>query len=270
MQSTSSSPCEMSSALADATTDATSTAPAPLPPAASSSSSSSSSRWPPLTEPASNSTIREWAPSAAAPAAAFRPANQQSITFRMPWGEEVTELWPQNDAEPGDCSLPKHNVSRIMAGALPPGAKISEDAKAFMQDIVTELISGSAFAAAHHSEQRGSRKPIAPGDLIKALREIMPPDFMPPLLERQHRREQQQQQQQEEPAQEEASRPQVGQGLGPMSSSSSTMLLTAEAAASEAAASKEEDAAVPWTGGRGTDGSGARGKRPRCADTYSA
>ncbi|KAG2611312.1 hypothetical protein PVAP13_4KG139640 [Panicum virgatum] len=79
-----------------------------------------------------------------------------------------------------DRLLPVANVSRIMRHALPPHAKISDDAKEMIQDCVSEFISfvtGEANERCHTEH----RKTVTAEDLVWAMNRLGFDDYVRPL-----------------------------------------------------------------------------------------
>ncbi|RLN11908.1 nuclear transcription factor Y subunit B-10-like [Panicum miliaceum] len=79
-----------------------------------------------------------------------------------------------------DRLMPVANVSRIMRHALPPYAKISDDAKEMIQDCVSEFISfvtGEANERCHTEH----RKTVTAEDLVWAMNRLGFDDYIRPL-----------------------------------------------------------------------------------------
>ncbi|PUZ60981.1 hypothetical protein GQ55_4G231700 [Panicum hallii var. hallii] len=79
-----------------------------------------------------------------------------------------------------DRLMPVANVSRIMRHALPPHAKISDDAKEMIQDCVSEFISfvtGEANERCHTEH----RKTVTAEDLVWAMNRLGFDDYIRPL-----------------------------------------------------------------------------------------
>lgn len=78
-----------------------------------------------------------------------------------------------------DRLLPAANIARIMAGALPDGAKISREAKRFMQECVSEFICFLTSEVNDRCQQRQQRLMTA-RDFITALHDLDLADFAAP------------------------------------------------------------------------------------------
>ncbi|GAB4845945.1 hypothetical protein Ancab_024951 [Ancistrocladus abbreviatus] len=87
---------------------------------------------------------------------------------------------PSTDTREQETYLPIANVVRIMRRAIPPQAKIGDDAKDMVQECVTEFIS-FITAEANDRCNKEQRKTITADDLIWAMARLGFEDYVLPL-----------------------------------------------------------------------------------------
>ncbi|XP_012858173.1 PREDICTED: nuclear transcription factor Y subunit B-9-like [Erythranthe guttata] len=87
---------------------------------------------------------------------------------------------PQDFRRETDLYMPMTNIVRVLRRALPPHAKISDDAKEIIQECVSEFIS-IVTSEANEKAHREYRKTIHPEDVIAAMSSLGFDDYVEPL-----------------------------------------------------------------------------------------
>ncbi|CAH9092175.1 unnamed protein product [Cuscuta epithymum] len=109
-----------------------------------------------------------------------RPGNAQNVGPGASPEENSSSACSKISNKEQDKFLPIANVGRIMKKVVPPGGKISKDAKECVQECVSEFIS---FVTGEASDkcQREKRKTINGDDILWAITTLGFEDYVAPL-----------------------------------------------------------------------------------------
>ncbi|KAL7157650.1 hypothetical protein ABFS83_02G091500 [Erythranthe nasuta] len=108
--------------------------------------------------------------------------NPEAVAPNLP----TTNVGDQNQAPPqdfrreADLYMPMTNIVRVLSRALPPHAKVSNDAKEIIQKCVSEFIS-FVTSEANEKAHREYKKTIHPEDVIAAMASLGFDDYVEPL-----------------------------------------------------------------------------------------